>query len=388
MPRGAGSCWSTSREPGTRSDRRLGTRARLPGRQARPLSQCRARGDPRPDAPVLRQRARPRAERLLEPEGRAQGHQAERRGLPARRESGFRPDVVISDFESWAALYGTRHGVPVISIDNMQIINRCRHDKELVRAKGLRLRARAPGRANEGAQGVPLPRDELLLPAGEKEVHDADPAHPASRGGGARVGNPSRTCSSTRRKRRTRRSCPRSSSCPIASACTASGVKAAKATSPLPVFGAQVPGDLRTARAVVCGGGFSLLAEAVCLGIPTLSIPVAGQYEQELNARYLEALGYGAWAPRFDGRAIAGISRALPRVSRRARWQPHAPRQRHALRLRGRAAGPRCAGRSGGPRRSRARPWASGRRMSTTTSEPPVRREPRRAAAANTATTT
>jgi uncharacterized protein (TIGR00661 family) len=70
--------------------------------------------------------------------------------------------------------------------------------------------------------------------------------------------------------------------------------------------------DLRTARAVVCGGGFSLLAEAVSLGIPTLSIPVAGQYEQELNARYLDALGYGAWAPRFEGRFIAEFLERCP----------------------------------------------------------------------------
>jgi uncharacterized protein (TIGR00661 family) len=65
--------------------------------------------------------------------------------------------------------------------------------------------------------------------------------------------------------------------------------------------------DLRTARAVVCGGGFSLLAEAVSLGIPTLSIPVMGQFEQELNARYLDALGYGAWSRRFEGGAIAAF---------------------------------------------------------------------------------
>ena len=54
--------------------------------------------------------------------------------------------------------------------------------------------------------------------------------------------------------------------------------------------------DLRTARAAVAGGGFSLLSEAVSFKVPLLSVPVAHQYEQELNARYLEKLGYGAWA--------------------------------------------------------------------------------------------
>ncbi|MEM9696506.1 MAG: glycosyltransferase family protein, partial [Myxococcota bacterium] len=36
----------------------------------------------------------------------------------------FQPDLVISDFESWTYLYGRAHRLPVISIDNMQIINR------------------------------------------------------------------------------------------------------------------------------------------------------------------------------------------------------------------------------------------------------------------------
>src|SRR5260370_2808669 len=44
----------------------------------------------------------------------------------------FKPDVVISDFESWSYLYGVNHMLPVVSVDNMQIINRCRHDPEIL----------------------------------------------------------------------------------------------------------------------------------------------------------------------------------------------------------------------------------------------------------------
>ena len=36
-------------------------------------------------------------------------------------EDGFRPELVISDFESFAALYALRHGVPVVSIDNIRL---------------------------------------------------------------------------------------------------------------------------------------------------------------------------------------------------------------------------------------------------------------------------
>jgi UDP:flavonoid glycosyltransferase YjiC (YdhE family) len=54
--------------------------------------------------------------------------------------------------------------------------------------------------------------------------------------------------------------------------------------------------DLRTARGVVAGGGFSLLSEAVYLGKPVLAMPLHGQFEQLLNGRYLEREGYGVCA--------------------------------------------------------------------------------------------
>jgi uncharacterized protein (TIGR00661 family) len=54
--------------------------------------------------------------------------------------------------------------------------------------------------------------------------------------------------------------------------------------------------DLRTARAVVSGGGFTLMSEAVFLHRPMLSVPVKKQFEQILNGRYLQRLGYGLTA--------------------------------------------------------------------------------------------
>jgi UDP:flavonoid glycosyltransferase YjiC (YdhE family) len=65
--------------------------------------------------------------------------------------------------------------------------------------------------------------------------------------------------------------------------------------------------DLRTARAVIAGGGFSLLSECVYLHKPVLSLPVTGQFEQVLNARYLERLGYGAYAEAPTPEAIGAF---------------------------------------------------------------------------------
>jgi uncharacterized protein (TIGR00661 family) len=86
--------------------------------------------------------------------------------------------------------------------------------------------------------------------------------------------------------------------------------------------------DLRTARAVIAGGGFTLLSEAVSLRIPILSIPVEQQYEQELNARYVAHLGYGAWARRFEEDSIVSF---LERVEHYAETLQSYPRQDNAM---------------------------------------------------------
>lgn len=51
--------------------------------------------------------------------------------------------------------------------------------------------------------------------------------------------------------------------------------------------------DLAQARAVISNGGFTLISEALYLGKPILSVPVKKQFEQILNAIYLDRLGYG-----------------------------------------------------------------------------------------------
>src|SRR5262249_23474057 len=45
--------------------------------------------------------------------------------------SSFRAEVVISDFESWTYYYARSHRVPILSIDNMQLLNRCRIDADI-----------------------------------------------------------------------------------------------------------------------------------------------------------------------------------------------------------------------------------------------------------------
>ncbi len=51
--------------------------------------------------------------------------------------------------------------------------------------------------------------------------------------------------------------------------------------------------DFKNAKCVITNGGFSLITEALQLEKPVLSIPVNKQYEQILNALYIDRLGYG-----------------------------------------------------------------------------------------------
>jgi uncharacterized protein (TIGR00661 family) len=71
---------------------------------------------------------------------------------------------------------------------------------------------------------------------------------------------------------------------------------------------------LRTARGVVAGGGFSLLSEAVYLGKPILAVPLRGQFEQLMNARYTERLGYGVCAGHVTPELMRDFVERLPEL--------------------------------------------------------------------------
>jgi uncharacterized protein (TIGR00661 family) len=70
--------------------------------------------------------------------------------------------------------------------------------------------------------------------------------------------------------------------------------------------------DLRTARGVIASAGFTLMGEAVYLRRPMLAVPVAGQLEQVLNARYLERLGYGLAADTLDDARLGEFLERIP----------------------------------------------------------------------------
>ena len=75
--------------------------------------------------------------------------------------------------------------------------------------------------------------------------------------------------------------------------------------------------DLRTARGVIASAGFTLMGEAVYLHRPMLAVPVAGQFEQVLNARYLEREGYGLCADDLTDARLGEFLERIPDCERK-----------------------------------------------------------------------
>jgi uncharacterized protein (TIGR00661 family) len=222
-------------------------------------------------------------------------------------ESGALPEVVISDFESWAALYGKRQGLPVISIDNMQIINRCKHDKGVTRARGFDFELARLAVKLKVPKAYHYLVTSFFFPSVRKKYTTLVP--PILRPEVASlVWEPREHVLVYQTQTTNQNLVPTLKRLPFRFRVYGLGRDGTEGNVTLCPFSEQrFLEDLRTARGVVAGGGFTLLSEAVSLGIPTLSIPVSGQYEQELNARYLEALGYGSWARHFEVEPIAAF---------------------------------------------------------------------------------
>ncbi len=63
--------------------------------------------------------------------------------------------------------------------------------------------------------------------------------------------------------------------------------------------------DLAEARGVIASAGFSLISECMYLRKKMLLLPLAGQYEQIINAHYVQKLGLGISAEKLDEATLA-----------------------------------------------------------------------------------
>ena len=206
----------------------------------------------------------------------------------------FKPEVVISDFESFSYLFARMRRLPVISIDNMQIISRAKLNVTVPKAergnfnlaKSI-VRAKLPRSQHYFITtffDLPLskPNTTLVPPIIRPEILSVAPTQ------GRHV-------------------------LVYQSATTQQNLVPLLQLLPdqeFRVYGfnkeedhgnvqlrafseAGFIADLASCRAVVTNGGFSLISEAVYLRKPVCAIPIPAQFEQWLNAAEIEQMGYG-----------------------------------------------------------------------------------------------
>jgi uncharacterized protein (TIGR00661 family) len=232
----------------------------------------------------------------------------------------FRPDVVVSDFETWSYLFARTRQLPCISVDNIQIVNRCEHPPEVIAgqerdflvAKGI-VKAKLPGCFHYLVTTffrpkVTKPRTTLHPPVLRPEILSAR-SEP-----GEHVLVYQTSTSNPALPELLRRS---------GRECRIYGLRRDLAADVRegnllwrPFAEAAFVEDLRTARAVVSGGSFTLMSECVHLHKPMLAVPVRKQFEQVLNARWLERLGYGMAADELTGDALARFLERVPELER------------------------------------------------------------------------
>jgi len=219
----------------------------------------------------------------------------------------FQPDAVITDFDSFAHLFAKRHGLPLLSIDNQAIIHRCKHDKSIKQGVELDynltkafVKAKLAGCDHYIITSFFFPpirkkfaeTTTLVPPMLRQAVLDAKKK--------AKLGDHVLVYQTSMSNKQLVPSLNKIKG----ERFIVYGLRRNETIGNCTLKEFSEDGfvaDLASAKAVVANGGLSLIGEAVYLGKPIYSVPVQHQFEQVMNARYLEELGYGLAADAIEG---------------------------------------------------------------------------------------
>ena len=217
----------------------------------------------------------------------------------------FKPDLVISDFEPFSAQWAWWKGVPFISIDHEHMLSHC-HLEHQGKNWFSRMTARVVTECHYiGAIAyiivnffdVPLSVDNVVL---------APPIiRPVVRSLEANVGEHILLYSTTGEDQEQLRE-----------------ILSKFSEQKFYIYGFKKEleyknctfktrstegflGDLAGAKGVIASAGFSLISECMHLKKKMLMLPLAGQYEQIINAHYIQKLGLGISAEKLDEVVLA-----------------------------------------------------------------------------------
>lgn len=225
----------------------------------------------------------------------------------------FEPQAVISDFDSFAWMFARNHGLPIISVDNMQIINRCLHDPlppghetDFQMTKAL-VKSKLPGCDHYFITTFFYPpvrkrRTTLVPPVLRSAILEAEQRD----GEHVLVYQTSPTFQGLIPALQAMRS----------HRFKVYGLNRDEDLGNVTLHRFSEEGfidDLASCRAVVANGGFTLLSEAVYLHKPVLSIPVGRQFEQVLNGWYVYRQGFGETWETLDADLLAHFLSNVPR---------------------------------------------------------------------------
>jgi uncharacterized protein (TIGR00661 family) len=253
----------------------------------------------------------------------APGMLASNVGAYFSKVAGFKPEAVVTDFDSFAYLFAKRHRLPILSIDNQQIISRCKlgkfakqgvkvdyqMTKAFVRAKlpacdhyvitTFFYPAIRPKFEKDTTLVPPILRQSVLDAKKKARAGDHVLVYQTSTSDTGLVAELNRVAGEKFVVYGLRKNA-KHGNCQLKDFSEEGFVE-----------------DLASARAVVCNGGLSLIGEAVFLGKPIFSVPVRNQYEQVLNARYLEELGWGLGADRVEAEVLRLFLQEVPKYAQR-----------------------------------------------------------------------
>lgn len=235
------------------------------------------------------------------------------------------PQLAITDFESFVGFYARLRGIPLVSIDNIQIVARHVHDPALVDSMPRDYRATVQGtrlKLPECDRYLvtsfwtldPLPecaRNTTIVPPIVRE------SVVRARGGASPGGHVLvyQTSTSDTRLLDALRGVP-------AQEFRVYGLHRDERLGNCTLKPFSEDGfirDLATSRAVIANGGMSLMGESVFLGKPFYSVPLKKQFEQSMNAHYLTNVGYGMTAPEFTTEGVRTFLERVPELGRAVR---------------------------------------------------------------------